>query len=173
MICYKCDKEVKGEKNYRWVKVAGKKGLVIKEDWTTDVVLCIPCDKKIKIINIREQLRQGKKLLINWLKEVARFQKVENFVQWIENGKGIRFYVFTKENKYSIFAIIGEFKNRSYLGCQVSTRKPRAGEDWTRGNDLPDGDFSYKTWEKIKNAIIANELVKVAKIEKAKIDKVE
>ena len=45
----------------------------------------------------------------------------------------------------------------------VDCRKPRAGEDWTRGNDLPDGPYSYETWIKIKNAIIKKELVKIAK----------
>jgi hypothetical protein len=49
------------------------------------------------------------------------------------------------------------------MGCVVSCRKPRAGEDWTRGNDLPDGAYCYETWIKIKNAIIKHELVKVAK----------
>jgi len=56
----------------------------------------------------------------------------------------------------------------NYLGCAAGTRKPRAGEDWTRGNDLSDGAFTYKTWRKIKNDIIAHELVKVAKREISK-----
>lgn len=69
----------------------------------------------------------------------------------------LRIRVFTKENKYT-FGV-----KENYLGCTVSTRKPRAGEDWERGSDLPDGKFSRETWEKIKHAIIRYELVKVMK----------
>ena len=50
-----------------------------------------------------------------------------------------------------------------YLGASCSCRKPRAGEDWSRGHDLPDGKFNCTTWEKIKHAIIQNEFVKIAK----------
>ena len=51
---------------------------------------------------------------------------------------------------------------RSYLGCTASTRKPRAGEDWDRGNDLPDGPFNRRTWIKILNGIVKYELVLLA-----------
>ena len=43
----------------------------------------------------------------------------------------------------------------------VQTRKPRAGEDWNRGNDLADGPYSEETWREIVNDIVAYELVKV------------
>ena len=42
--------------------------------------------------------------------------------------------------------------------CTVETRKPRAGEDWHRGNDLSDGPLTREVLEQIKNAIIAYEL---------------
>ena len=54
-------------------------------------------------------------------------------------------------------------KNRGYLGCVGQTRKARAGEDWLRGNDLADGSYSKETWQKIKNDILAYELVKVVR----------
>jgi len=69
--------------------------------------------------------------------------------------------IYTNVNCYTIVA--REHKDRIYLGCVVSSRKPRAGEDWTRGNDLPDGDLSLDTWERIKNGIIRYELIKIAK----------
>lgn len=69
--------------------------------------------------------------------------------------------IYTSEYRYSIIAI-ERSDDTSYLGCQVSLRKKRAGEDWYRGNDLPDGELSEKTWEQIKNAIIANELEKLS-----------
>ena len=49
-----------------------------------------------------------------------------------------------------------------YLGCIVSERKPRAGESWTRGNDLADGDFCEETWLAILRDIVKYEMVKIA-----------
>jgi len=121
--------------------------------------------------------------LRTWLKEICPWDQDENYVQyhgrlplgyefakemyrvvvnsaWAKqtNKNTLKMLIFTKDYKYAIVA------NETYLGCTMSCRKPRAGEDWTRGNDLPDVKFSRETWEKIKNAIIRNELVKVVKI---------
>jgi len=98
--------------------------------------------------------------LYEWLKEICRSDKVENFIvpDYKDGRISVRFY--TKENRYNIS--IGDGDNR-YLGCTVTTRKPRAGEDWNRGRDLPDGEYCKKTWDKIKDAIVAYELVKVIK----------
>jgi hypothetical protein len=101
-----------------------------------------------------------------WLEELVYPRDVEDFIQVIYDGgqgdndgyemkKTVSF--FTDNYKYQITAIERDPGN-SYLGCQVSTRKPRAGEDWTRGNDLPDGELNRETLEQIKNRIIANEL---------------
>ena len=57
-----------------------------------------------------------------------------------------------------------------YLGSSCSCRKPRAGEDWTRGHDLPDGRFNRKTWNMIKHAIMRNEFVKIAKKQRSAHD---
>jgi len=65
----------------------------------------------------------------------------------------MRFRIYTKEHCYSISATWLNY-TAQYLGCIASTRTPRTGEDWTRGNDLPDGHFCRETWEHIKNAII-------------------
>ena len=113
-----------------------------------------------------------------WLKEIIPWGQIENYVQfegdypkdwklkkesinvnkeraYDENRIGVR--IFTKDNIYQIGA------KETYLGCIVSRRKPRAGESWTRGSDLPDGKFKRETWESIKNAIVRFEFVKVAK----------
>jgi len=78
-----------------------------------------------------------------------------------------RVKIYTDNNCYSIKAVEREkgtrLRQSSYLGCVASSRKPRAGETWTRGNDLPDGELTRATWEEIKNRIIAYELVKIAK----------
>jgi hypothetical protein len=42
----------------------------------------------------------------------------------------------------------------------------RAGEDWVRGNDLPDGPFSKETWDRIIYAIVRYELVKLTPYKK-------
>ena len=120
----------------------------------------------------------------DWLKEISRYGKVESHV--IPDYKhGIRVYLYTHNYRYSISVrphreykeeregdkIVAASNSPSYLGCTVTTRKPRAGEDWNRGNDLPDGAYCYKTWQKIKNAIIAYELVKVVKPTKPAEDK--
>lgn len=102
-----------------------------------------------------------------WIKEISRWFQVEDFiVPDYKDGVKVKFY--TKEHKYSISVKLPKNKKDSgYMGCIVTTRKPRAGEDWNRGNDLPDGSYSKETWDKIKNAIIAHELVKVAKKQKS------
>jgi hypothetical protein len=47
----------------------------------------------------------------------------------------------------------------TYLGCVASSRIERAGENWTRGSDLPDGKFSHETFDEIMRAIVAYEMV--------------
>lgn len=113
--------------------------------------------------------------LEKWLKEISRFGNTNDFVEWCE-GEGSpekvreKVCIYTKDNYYAIVAIWKK-NGKSYLGCVANKRKPRAGESWTRGNDLPDGDFSEKTWNEIKNAIIAYELVKIAKTVRELTDK--
>lgn len=111
-----------------------------------------------------------------WLKEISRLSEVESFIL-PDYNKGIRVYLYTHNFRYSILVrphnkhierkeddrVVGESNNLSYLGCTVLDRKPVAGENWQRGRDLPDGKYCYKTWQKIKDAIIAFELVKIAK----------
>lgn len=78
------------------------------------------------------------------------------------NDKEVKyFYNFYTDNyKYHIVALVRE--DHDYLGCQVSCRKPYAGENWHRGNDLPDGPFTKETWLRILNGIIRYEMVQVA-----------
>jgi hypothetical protein len=51
--------------------------------------------------------------------------------------------------------------DQGYLGCIASTRKPRAGEEHTRGNDLADGPLSEETWRRILADIVSYEMVGV------------
>lgn len=103
-----------------------------------------------------------------WLKDLVYPREFEDFVEIVEDvGQGDQdgyeikkiVNLYTDHHKYYFVAIEREDESKGYLGCQVSARKPRAGETWTRGNDLPDGELSEKTLEQIKNAIVAYELV--------------
>ena len=110
--------------------------------------------------------------IYEWLKEISRYSKVEDFIL-PDYKNGIRVYFYTKENSYSIIIrtpMTKDKKDNGYLGCTVLTRKPRAGEDWNRGNDLADGIFSEETFDKIKSDIIAYELVKIVKPKNYTID---
>ena len=91
----------------------------------------------------------------SWQNNVHRFVKGEAAEGRVKN----KFYLYTKTNRYQIVAI--EDDKGGYLGCQAGTRKPRAGEDWTRGTDLPDGKFTRETWKKILFDIVSYELVKI------------
>ena len=103
--------------------------------------------------------------LKGWLKLLGRFIKVEEFAkidrEECDSDQGeerISITVFTNDHAYHIKGrdVYGE---SGYLGAVMSNRKPRAGEDWTRGRDLADGNFTKATWEKIKDDIIGCELV--------------
>jgi len=138
-----------------------------------------------------EVLKNNFKELAQWIEPLCRYNKIEDFViiddkDLVFKAGKIHLTLFTKEHSYHIKAKlpliahragkkIGKlidpdapqerFKemDRGYLCCTGRCRKPRAGEDWTRGNDLPDGSYCKETWDRILNAIVAYELVKVIK----------
>jgi hypothetical protein len=105
-------------------------------------------------------------LLGQWIDELIYPGKAEDFVQNLgvdepadgEVESSIRLY--TEEHQYGITAI-DRPDDDGYLSCSVTARKARAGEDWTRGNDLPDGPFNRETWERILNAMINYELIQL------------
>lgn len=66
-----------------------------------------------------------------------------------------RITIFTDTNQYNISLSDG------YLGCTATTRKPRAGEEWSRGNDLRDGKPTHETWNAILGDIVSYEMVRV------------
>lgn len=110
----------------------------------------------------------SEKLLLvdNWFKALVFPGMVEDFVKMTKNFKSEgmfhKEYVFyTDEYKYKILAI-DRPDDDGYLGCNVSARKARPGEDWVRGNDLPDGPLNEKTWMMILNAIINYEMVRLS-----------
>ena len=69
--------------------------------------------------------------------------------------------VYTKTTEYHILGI-ERYTGKSYLGCIAKSRKARPGEDWTRGNDLPDGNLSKKTWRQILAGIVRYEAQRIS-----------
>lgn len=130
--------------------------------------------------------------LYNWVKLISRCGKIDDFVMTDYKENRMRIKFFTRNYEYRVSArlpritnehiietdknekIVGESNapiDNGYLGCVVQARKPRAGEDWQRGNDLPDGKYCEETWLKIMRAVIAYELVKYVKPRKEIEDK--
>ena len=113
-------------------------------------------------------------LLDQWLGELIFPGEVDDFVQTVRVYKDETQHlkemcIYTNQFKYHIIAS-DRPDDEGYLGCQVSARKARAGEDWIRGNDLPDGDFNEDTWRKILYSIINYELEILSKYTKPTID---
>ena len=114
-----------------------------------------------------EEKKSKQKLLDDWIAQLIFPGKVKDFVQDKKayNSPEGEYYreicFYTQEHRYTITAV-DRPKDSGYLGCQVSCRKPRAGEDWTRGNDLPDGPFTKETWNTIVYSIVNYELVKLS-----------
>ena len=106
-----------------------------------------------------------KKQLVEWV-ESLRYAKYTDsslyMKEYVNDGK-IKISLYTDINHYIITACCSKGEDYSYLGCIVNARKPRAGEDWVRGNDLPDGRFSVDVWRSILRAIVGYELVKIQK----------
>ena len=57
-----------------------------------------------------------------------------------------------------------------YLGCVASSRTQLAGENWTRGSDLPDGKFCRETFDNIIRAIVGYEMVDLTPVVESIID---
>ena len=101
--------------------------------------------------------------LFKWLKSLQRFGNLKDY--FIKDYKDEYLFItfFTKDNEYRIMAQLPTADNdKGYLGGSVKSRKPRAGEDWHRGNDLSDGGYNKETWLSIVTDIVSYELVRVA-----------
>lgn len=72
----------------------------------------------------------------------------------------IKILIFTQTNEYAIVAKL-KSEGTAYLGAVMSCRKPRTGEDWTRGRDLADGKFCRETWIRILADIVSKESVDI------------
>lgn len=66
--------------------------------------------------------------------------------------------LYTSNNMFNITGSVNLMGDRSYLGCTASSRTSRIGEDWTRGSDLADGQYSKETWDRICFDMLSYEL---------------
>lgn len=96
------------------------------------------------------------KTLVEWLGKCKFFSPKKILVRTNEHDR-FDINIFTTDHVYRLTA------TPTYLGCIASTRKPRPGEDWTRGNDLPDGKFTRDTFVSILGAILFYEAKQVVK----------
>lgn len=106
------------------------------------------------------KIQEMKKQLIEWMEQMRHGYRDANLYLYEETTKDgknkIQIKLYTSTNMYSIVAT-----EDGYLGAIANSRQPRAGEDWTRGNDLADGEFSKETWVNILNDIVGYELVEI------------
>lgn len=102
-------------------------------------------------------LQQGE-LLIDWLLKYSYVSPKRIFVA-TNTPERFSIYLYTDTHVYHITTT-----SSGYLGCTASTRKARPGEEWTRGNDLPNGRFSEYTLQSILGAIVGYELKEVINV---------
>ena len=120
-----------------------------------------------------DELKREAPDLYGWLQSIVKVDYVGKKVLMFMSKKGtsgdksdrrLVVYLYTDNH---VYAISGRPRtlptalrsgDGGYLGCVASSRKPRVGEDWTRGSDLADGDWNQETWDKIVRSIVSYEL---------------
>jgi len=114
-----------------------------------------------KVIKFEELLNIAPQFAL-WLKSTIRYGNVDSqtIIFWdLDEVERFKCLFYTDTYIYSITGYQGTEKNpKGYLGCTASTRKPRPGEDWNRGSDLPDGSYCKETFDKIIRGIVGYEL---------------
>ena len=114
------------------------------------------------------------------LSGIARYGRLSRNVLRDEEGEGygdgdyeirVRYKLYTSEHVYNIKAVerSGKLEN-SYLGCIMSNRKSRPGENHTRGADLADGKLCKDTWVRILGDIVSIEMKELDIQESCKTD---
>ena len=120
---------------------------------------------KDKVIELEGKELTEMEMFDKWLEQLVFPGKTKDFIEEVKCSLDNtqlerRVCLYTNDYEYYIRGV-QRAGGKSYLGCNVIARKARAGEDWQRGNDLPDGPFNKETWNKIVYAIVNYELVKL------------
>jgi hypothetical protein len=101
-------------------------------------------------MNLIEEMKNTMK---GWLDDSSIHQ------DWTQESDAVRLHIYTSERRFNIIGVIRNGKP-SYLGCTYMLRKCLPGENWNRGGDLSDGEFSQETWLKIMANIVKIEVLK-------------
>ena len=124
--------------------------------------------KPFKSMTLEERATEAKKELISWLSEsFGDHRNWDNYIidRGIEQKQGspddtaaARFtaYIYVGDHRYNFSCHIRP-SGDNYLGGSFSTTQYRVGEDWMRGNDLPDGSFNKRTFDAIIRSILRTE----------------
>jgi hypothetical protein len=107
------------------------------------------------------ELRKSYPGICRYLDKIINGRTPDNLIMVLKSIRENDNYIiklYTNDYEYSI-----NFRpSRDYLGAGFSCRKTLPGENWHRGNDLPDGPANGSTMKKIIYSIISNELVKLS-----------
>ena len=99
-----------------------------------------------------------------WVKELVPLGDVEEYTVTEREGiEGEDTVVRAWVSFYTATAVYRIKAEADRLQCDATARAWLAGEDWHRGHDCGDGDFSRATWDGIVQRILRSELVKVSK----------
>ena len=82
---------------------------------------------------------------------------------WEPKDNRLHLVLYTNDHRYHVGLHLKD-DGSVYMGCMAQARKPRAGENWDRGNDLHDGGFTWDDFVAIMLDIAAYEMV--AKVKK-------
>jgi len=94
---------------------------------------------------------------INWVNHTYLETSNDKFdIRLAATEKHFRIAVFLGDNRY-VFSVTIREDGKNYLGGSSTTTKYVVGEDWNRGNDLPDGEFSKEVFDSIIKAILSIE----------------
>lgn len=115
----------------------------------------------IRLSDVEIKSKHGRRL-VEWLGEF-KYCYGKRIHVVVNTEEEIRLRIYTARNCYAIHAHKTDGRWPIYFACEASTRAPRPGEDWTRGNDLPDGEFSKETLNQIMGSIVFYEALEVAK----------
>lgn len=98
-----------------------------------------------------------------WLhQDIGRYGNVDTSVEFAPTDPfDLAFHIYTETNRFRVVVREARDGKHSYLGCTSTCRKPRAGEDWTRGSDLADGPLEPETWHRILADIVSYEIQKI------------
>lgn len=111
-----------------------------------------------------EKLKKEFSNLYKWIGECFLGKNMKAFLLFDslcehEITKSISFIFYTSQNEHHIKAHIPNKTYDGYLGCTLISRKKRPGENWDRGRNLFDGDYSEGTFNKIIKESLYSEMV--------------